>query len=163
MAMFREYMIDSGLISISGTSAVPALYIAPTSTNDTNIVRIKCSVEAVSSPAPPSNGSVFFSLNKVTGTVGGGAAITPTQLSGATLAANTVYKSGSTALTGLTQTTEYWPGPVPFTAGAWVEDAFENTGGEVNIPASGLFCVYFVAASGAGSGLSARVALWAVE
>jgi hypothetical protein len=163
MPMARAYEVDSGLVPIAGTSLTPALYFATTATNDCNVVRIKCSVEAVSAPAPPSNGSIFFSLNKVTGGVGGGATVTPTQLSGATLAANTAFKSGSTALTGLTHGVEYWPGPAPLTAGAWVEDAFENTGLEINIPASGLFAVYFIAPSGAGSGLSARVALWFTE
>jgi hypothetical protein len=163
MAMYRPYEVDSGLISIAGTSLTPALYVAPTATNDTNIVRIKVSVEAVSSPAPPSNGSVFFSLNLVTGTKAGGAAVTPSQLSGATLAANTVYSSGSTALTGLTQSTEYWAGVVPFTAGAWAEDTYENTGLEINVPLSGKYCFYFIAPSGAGSGLSARVVAWTTE
>lgn len=163
MAVYRGYEINSGLVSISGTSATPVLYVAPTSTNDTNIVRIHVAIEAVSSPAPPSNGSVYFSLNKVTGTKGGGAAVTPSQLSGATLAANTVYSSGSTALTGLTISTEYWGAPVPFTAGASWEDAFENTGLEVNIPASGTYAFWFLSASGAGSGLSARVIAWATE
>lgn len=163
MGMARAYSVDSGLISISGTSAVPALYIAPTSTNDCNLVKFKVSVEGVSSPAPPSNGSVFFTLNKVTGTKAGGASVTPSQLSGATLAANTVFSSGSTALTGLTQSTEFWAQPVPFTAGAFASDDFENTGLEVNIPASGTWSMYFVAASGAGSGCSARVVLWFTE
>jgi hypothetical protein len=163
MSIYRAYSVDSGLISIAATTAVPALYIAPTATNDLNLVKFKVSVEGVSSPAPPSNGSVFFALNKVTGVKAGGAAVTPSQLSGATLAANTVFSSGSTALTGLTQSTEYWGGSVPFTAGASWSDDFENTGLETNIPASGTFAVYFTAASGAGTGCSARVILWFAE
>lgn len=167
MSMARTYEVDSGLVSIAGTSLTPLLYIATTATNDANITRIKCSVEAVSAPAPPSNGSIFFSLNKVSGTVGGGATVTATQLAGSVLAANTTFKSGSTALTGLTQGAEYWPGPAPLTSGAWVEDAYENTGFEISVPANvssaGIFAVYFIAPSGAGSGLSARCALWFAE
>jgi hypothetical protein len=163
MGMFRAYEIDSGLISIAATTAVPALYVAPTATNDTNLVRIKVSIEAGASPAPPSNGSVFFSLNLVTGTQAGGASVTPTQLSGSTLAARTAYTSGSTAITGLTQSTELWGGVVPFTAGAWAEDAYENTGLEINIPLSGKYCFYFAAPGGAGSGMNARVIAWSAE
>lgn len=163
MSIYRAYEADSGGALISGTSATPLLYIAPTSTNDCNIVKFKVAIEAASSPAPPSNGSVLFTLNKVTGTKGGGSAVTPSQLSGATLAANTVFSSGSTALTGLTQSTEYWAGVVPFTAGASWSDDFENTGLELNIPASGTYAVYFTAASGAGTGCNARVILWFAE
>lgn len=164
MAMYRAYEIDSGLVSISGTSATPILYVDTVSTADTNLLRVKVSVEAVSSPAPPSNGSVFFSLNAITGTQAGGAGLTPTQLSGGTLAARTTWKSGSTAITGLTQgSVEYWGGVVPFTAGAWAEDTYENTGLEVNIPISTQLCFYFVAPSGAGSGCSARVICYAAE
>jgi hypothetical protein len=160
MATSRSYFVDSLGVSIGGTSATPILYIAPTSSNDLNVCRIRCSVEAASSPAPPSNGSVLFQLVKVTGTKGGGGAVTPAQLSGATLAANTVFASANAAaLTGLTASTEYWAHPVPFAAGASWEDSFENTGFERYIPASGIYAVYFTAASGAGSGCNARVTL----
>ena len=163
MSIFRAYSADSGLVSIGSTSATPMFYIAPSATGDCNLVKFKVSVEGVSSPAPPSNGSVFFSLNKVTGSKGGGSAVTPSPTGQSTLAATTVFSSGSTALTGLTQSTEYWGGPVPFTAGAAWSDDFENTGLEINIPASGTYCVYFIAASGAGSGCSARCILWFAE
>jgi hypothetical protein len=163
MSIYRAYEINSGLISISGTSAVPALYVAPTSTNDTNIVRVHVAIEAVSSPAPPSNGSVYFSLNKVTGSVAGGSSVTPSPVGQSTLAARTTWTSGSTALTGLTQSTEVWGATVPFTAGASWEDAFENTGLEINLPNSGTYSFYFVSASGAGSGCSARIIAWATE
>lgn len=164
MAMFRAYEIDSGLVSIGGTSQTQVLYLSTPSTADTNIVRIKVSVEAVSSPAPPSNGSVLFQLMNATGTVAGGAALTPTQLSGATLAARSTWKSNSTSITGMTVgSTEYWAGTVPFTAGAWAEDTYENTGLEINVPVSSQLIFYFTAASGAGSGCSARVIAYAAE
>lgn len=159
----RTYMADSGLVSIAATSATPALYFSTSSTVTLVVAKIKVSVEGVSSPAPPTNGSVFFALSVVTGTVAGGAAVTPAQLSGPTLAAQSTWKSGSTALTGLTQSTEVWPFTVPFTAGASWADDHENTGLEVPIPVSGLYAVYFTAASGAGTGCSARVVAWFSE
>lgn len=160
MATSRAYQVDSLGVSIGGTSATPILYIAPTSTNDVNIVKAKFCIEAASTPTPPSNGSVLFQIAKVTGTKAGGGAVTPSQLSGVVLAANTVFSSAnSAAITGLTQSTVYWTGVVPFAAGASWSDEEENTGLELNIPASGIYAVYFTAASGAGSGMNARVVL----
>lgn len=161
----RTYTADSGLIAIGVTTAVPAFYIAPTATNDIVICRIKVQVEATSnqSASPSTNNSILFQLSTVTGAVGGGASITPKQVSGTTLAANTVFKSGSTALTGLTQTTEFWQNAIALSAGAWAEDAYENTGLEIPLPASSLSCFYFTAASGFGSNLSARITVTGVE
>lgn len=161
--MYRGFEIDSGLIAITGTTAVPALFVETGAAVDTNIVRIKVSVEAVAAPAPPSNGSVFFSLNKVTGTVGGGVSVTPTPVGPSPVPAAATWKSGSTALTGLTQGAEAWGGVVPFTSGAWAEDTYEHTGLEIYIPESGLYAFWFAAPSGAGSGCSARVIAWATE
>lgn len=163
MGMYRAYESDSGVVSISATTAVPALYFAAAAAADCNIVKIKVAIEAVSSPSPPSNGSVLFQLSKVTGTVAGGGAVTPTPIGQTTLAAQTTVKSGSTALTGLTQGIEYWAHPLPFTAGAAWADDHENTGLEVNIAASGLYCFYFTAASGAGTGMNARIIVWHAE
>lgn len=160
MAVYRSYEIDSGAVSISGTAAIPLLYIAPGSGNDMNILRVKVMIEAASTPAPPSNGSVLFQISAVTGSVGGGASLTPTKLSSSSLIAQTAYKGGTTAITGLTQSaTEYWAHAVPFTAGASWEDAMENTGLEINVPASATWCLYSTAASGAGSGCTARAIL----
>jgi hypothetical protein len=160
----RTYMVDSGLVSIGSTSATPVLYLSTSATQTLTIAKIKVSVEGASSPAPPSNGSVFFTLNLVTGTVGGGGAVTPSQLSGPALAAQTTWESAtSAALTGLTQSTEYWPFTVPFTAGASWADDHENTGLEFPVGISGKYAVYFVAASGAGSGCSARACVWFSE
>jgi hypothetical protein len=162
----RTYTVDSGLIAISATGATPGLYIAPTATNDLYVVKYKVSIEAAAgTPSVPSNSSVLFTLNKVTGTKAGGAAVTPEPSGAYTLAANTVFDSGSTALTGLTQSTEYWAQPVPFTAGAFATEDLENTGLENYIPASGTYCVYFnpAAGPGAGSNLNARIVLWISE
>ncbi len=163
MAMARIYESDSGGVSIAGTSATPALYFSAPSTADANLCKIKVAIEGASSPAPPSNGSVLFVLAKVTGTVGGGAAVTPQLTSPAGPASNLTVKSGSTALTGLTQGVTLWTGVVPFTAGASWSDDFENTGLEVYLAASGLYAVYFTAASGAGTGCNARVITWHAE
>jgi hypothetical protein len=163
MLNVRTYMADSGLVSIAATSATPAFYFTTPATSTLSLAKMKVDIEGVSSPAPPSNGSVFFALSLVTGTKAGGAAITPAQLSGPTLAAQSTWSSGSTALTGLTQSTEIWPATVPFTAGASWSDDFENTGLEPAIPISVQYAVYFTAASGAGSGCSARVMLWFSE
>lgn len=159
----RTYMADSGLVSIGGTSATPALYLATSTVQTLSLAKMKVDIEGVSSPAPPSNGSVFFALCLVTGTQGGGAGVTPTQLSGPALAAQSTWESGSTSITGLTQSTEIWPMTVPFTAGASWSDDFENTGLEFAVPISGKYAVYFTAASGAGTGCSARVMLWFSE
>jgi hypothetical protein len=163
VSIYRAYEVDSAGISISGTSLTPALYIAAAAAADCNVVKLKVAVEGASSPSPPSNGSVLFTLNKVTGAVGGGATVTASPTGQSSLAAQTTFKSGSTALTGLTQSTEYWATVIPFTTGAQWSDDFENTGLEVNVPASGTYAVYFTAAAGAGSGCNARVMLWFAE
>jgi hypothetical protein len=161
----RTYTADSGLIATSGTSPVPAFYIAPTTTNDLVICRIKVQVEATSSQSasPSTNNSILFQLSTVTGTKAGGAAITPKQIAGTVLTANTVFSSGSTAITGLTQTTESWQNTIALSAGAWAEDAYENTGLEIPLAASSLTCFYFTTASGAGSGLAARITVTFTE
>lgn len=164
MPVYRGYNVDSLGVSIAGTSATPLLYMATTSTNDANILRINVAIDAASSPAPPSNGSVLFQLAKVTGTVGGGGAVTPQITGPSSLAANTTFSSANAgALTGLTQGVSLWEAEIPFTAGAWKEDAYENTGLEINLGASGKWCIYFTAASGAGSGCNARAQLWFAE
>lgn len=161
----RTYMADSGLVAISGTAAVPMFYIAPTATNDLVICKIVVSVEATAnqSASPSTNNSILFQLSKVTGTKAGGSAVTPKQLSGTALAANTVFSSGSTALTGLTQSTEIWSKSIALSAGAWAEDSYENTGLEVPLAASSISAFYFITASGAGSNLSAKIQVWFTE
>jgi hypothetical protein len=164
MSIFRSYVVDSLGVSIAATTATPALYIAAASAADLNITRVKVMCEAASSTAPPSNGSILFTLNLVTGSVGGGGSVTAEPTGQSTLAAQTTFTSASSAaITGLTKSTEFWHGVIPFTAGAWAEDTFENTGFEINIPHSGIYAVYFTAASGAGSGCNARVGLWFAE
>lgn len=166
MAMFRSYMADSGQVAISSTGDTPLLYIAPTSTNDLHLVALKVAVETGgSAPTAVSNGEWFFSLNTVTGTKAGGASVTPAVLGSSSLAANTVFSSGSTALTGLTKSTEKWGGAVPFTAGAFAVEAWENTGREIDLAASSISSFYVNVPSGPGAGANwyARVIAWFTE
>lgn len=164
--MYRSYYVDSGLVAVSATGLTPLLYLAPPSTADCNVIAIKCSVEVSgSAPTAVSNSDIFFSLNTVTGTKAGGAAVTPSKLSPSALAANTVCSSGSTALTGLTQGGVLWGGAVPFTAGGFTNEAWENTGREIYLAASSQTAVYMSVPSGpgAGSGFSVRAEVWLAE
>lgn len=164
--MYRAYLADSGLVAVSGTGLTPLLYLAPTSTNDCNVIAVKCSVEVSgSAPTAVSNSDLYFSLNTVTGTKAGGASVTPAKLSPSGLAANTVASSGSTALTGLTQSTQLWGGAVPFTAGAFTNEAWENTGREVYLAASSQTAFYVNVPSGPGAGANwlVRVLAWLAE
>lgn len=167
MAMFRPYLVDSGLISVSGTGLLaPLLYLAPASTADCNIIALTCSVEVSgSAPTAVSNSDLYFSLNTVTGTKAAGAAVTPSPLGPSALAANTVASSGTTGITGLTQSTELWGHTVPFTAGAFTDQAWENTGREINLAASSKTAFYVTVPSGpgAGTGFSVRVLAWLAE
>lgn len=167
MSMYRPYYLDSGLISISGTGILgPLLYLAPTATNDADVIAVVCSVEVdATNPTAVSNSDVFFSLNTVTGVKAGGAAVTPAVLGPSALAANTVASSGTTAITGLTQSTERWGHAVPFTAGAFTDQAWENTGREINLGASSqsAFYVRVPVGPGAGAGFFVRVECWLAE
>lgn len=156
MPMNRTYMVDSGLIAIGATGATPALYIAPPATADLNIFKVVPSIESGGSvPTYPSNSSIQCTLNKVTGTKAGGAAVTPAgpMFNLAGLAANSVWSSGSTALTGLTQSTEYWSRTIPFAPGAFRESDEENTNAlEINLAASTTTAFYFTVPVGPGAG-----------
>jgi hypothetical protein len=163
MSMFRAYETDSGAVAIASTAAVPLLYLAVPATAEAHLAKIKVMVEAATSPSPPSNASVLFTFNKVTGTVGGGAAVTPAALGPSGVASALTALSGTTAITGLTQGGELWAGAVPFTAGASWADDHENTGLEITLTASGLYAAYFTAAAGAGSGMTARIITWHAE
>jgi hypothetical protein len=157
MSMFRSYEVDSKGVAVAAT-ATPILYLATTSTNDCHLVRFRCIVEGVSgSSVPPTNASVIFTINVVTGTVGGGGSVTPIQRGGgAALAANTTFSSANAgALTGLTQGAQVGILEVPYMTGAWEEDSWENTGFEIDIAASSKYCVYMIA-SQAGTACNAR-------
>jgi len=167
MGTYRPYEINSGLISVSGTGLLgPLLYLAPPSTADANVLAIKPSIEVQStSPVAVSNSDIYFSLNTVTGTKAGGAAVTPSKIGSSSLAANTVVSSGTTAITGLTQSTELWGGAVPYSAGSFSNEAWENTGREIYLAASSQQAFYVTVPSGpgAGTGFYVRVILWIAE
>jgi hypothetical protein len=167
MSMYRPYEIDSGLIALSGTGLqAPLLYLVPPAGNDTNIIALVCSCEVSgSNPTAVSNSDLFFSLNTTTGTKAGGAAVTPSKIGPSSLAAGTVASSGTTAITGLTQSTELWGHPVPFTAGAFTDQAWENTGREINLAASSTTAFYVTvpAGPGVGAGFFVRVVCWIAE
>lgn len=160
MAMCRTYEVDSKGVAIAAT-ATPILYFATTSTNDAHIFRFKGIVEGTGgTSAPAANSSVIFTINVVTGTVGGGGSVTPAQRSGGSaLAANTTFTSANAAaITGLTQGAQVGFLEVPYATGAWEEDGWENTGFEIDIAPSSKYCVYMIA-SLAGTACNARTVL----
>lgn len=160
MALARAYKVgvfDTSTPLATGatstvTTPIPILYGITTATNDLNISAVRCSV--LGAAAFPSNASVLFSLNIATGTKAGGNAALARQLSGSTLAANSVFSTaggtGAAAITGLTMTTNLWSQELPFTAGSnWGE--WFTPGFEIPVPISTQFCL-FVTASSAGTG-----------
>lgn len=163
MSMYRGYEVDSKGVAVSA-SLTPTLYFATTATNDAHIYRLRAIIEGVSgSSAPPSNASVIFTLSIVTGTVGGGGAVTATQRSGfnrtGALAANTTFTSANAAaITGLTQSTQIAIMEIPYATGSWELDAWENTGGEIDIEQSAKYAIYHIA-SQAGTACNVRVVL----
>jgi hypothetical protein len=167
VTMFRAYTTDSGLVAISATGlSAPLLYFAPPATADGSIFKIKVSCEAgAGTPTVPTSSSLAFTLNTVTGAKAGGAAVTPSPVGPVTLAANIVASSGTTAITGLTATTERWEGTIPFSPGSFAGDDDPNTGEEVYLVASGqlAFFVTVPAGPGFGSNLFARVVTWHSE
>lgn len=162
MSMHRTYVTDSGLIVVSATGSTPIQYFSLPATADANIFKCIPIVEVDASvPTVPSNSDINFSLFKVTGAVGGGAALTPVQLEGNVLASNVTTKSGSTALTGLTQGAfAGWSRTIPFTAGAFRESDEENTAAlEIPMIPSTNYAVYMRVPVGPGAGTNMLVRL----
>lgn len=156
MSLARAYNVGSSAVSIANTSATAALYGAAAAGADLNIVGIKPRVTSAAG-SPPANTSVLVQVSVVTGSVGGGAPVTARPTGQSSLAAQSTWKSGSTALTGLTQGNTLWEDDIPYTAGGgcidWLPQGFE-----VNVAAGTLVAVYFTAGS-AGSGCSFSVDL----
>lgn len=168
MPMHRTYVTDSGLIAVSATGSTPIMYYSLPATADANIFKVVPSVEVDASvPTVPSNSDVNFALFKVTGAVGGGAALTPVQLEGNVLASNATVKSGSTALTGLTQGAfAGWGRTIPFGAGSFRESDEENTAAlEVPMLPSTNYAIYMrvPVGPGAGTNMLVRVYTWWAE
>lgn len=137
--------------TVASTTTTPILYGLTGANSDLNITNIH--IGGIGAAAFPSNASVYFSINGLTGTKAGGNAATAVQLSGVaktTLATwSTAGGASAAAITGTTATTEYWGHILPFTAGASWED-WVTPGFEVNIPVSTGFAVY-VTCSSAGT------------
>jgi hypothetical protein len=160
MSMHRTYVTDTGLIAVSATGLTPVLYFSVPAAADANIFKMIPSVEVDASvPTVPSNSDINFSLFKVTGAVGGGAALTPVQLEGNVLASNLTVKSGSTALTGLAQGAfAGWSRTIPFTAGAFSEADHENSAAlETPLLPSTNYAVYMRVPAGPGAGTNMLV------
>lgn len=138
--------------TVTTTSTTPILFCSTSASSDLNISCVRIGVLGAASF--PSNASIVFSINTMTGTKAGGQAVTATQLSGiakATLATwSTAGGTSAAAITGLTAAASWWSQVVPFTGGAdwgeWVTPGFE-----VNLPVSGQFALC-VTASSAGTG-----------
>jgi hypothetical protein len=156
MALARAYKVgvfDTSVplatgASVNTTTPTPILFGVTVATGDCNISAIRCSV--LGAAAFPSNASVLFSLNTVTGTQAGGQAAAATQLSGLALAANTTFlTAGGTsaaAITGLTLGKLWWSQELPLTAGSnWGE--WFTPGFEINIAVSTKFALYVTPSS----------------
>jgi hypothetical protein len=134
--------------SVNTTTPTPILFGVTVATADCNISAIRCSV--LGAAAFPSNASVLFSLNTVTGTQAGGNAAVSNQLSGLALASNTTFlTAGGTAaaaITGLTLGKVWWSQELPLTAGSnWGE--WFTPGFEINIAVSTKFALYVTPSS----------------
>lgn len=164
MSMNRTYVTDTGLVAISATGATPIWYISAPATADANVFKLIPVIEVSSSaPTVPSNSDVNFGLYVVTGAVGGGAALTPKQQAGNVLASNMTVKSGSTALTGLTQGAwQGWGRTVPFNPGAFEAEDLANTNAEeIPLLPSTNYAVYINVPSGPGAGTNMFCRLYA--
>lgn len=136
----------------AGTTALPLLYGVTGSAVTLNISTIAVGVMGVGTI--PSNLSVVWSINTVTGTQAGGQTATPVQKSGPTLAAQSTWVTAggasAAAITGLTVGASLWDRVTPFAAGANWEDV-TTYADEIPIPASTKFALCCTP-SGAGTG-----------
>ena len=139
MALGRFYTADSGLCALATTTASALFWAWPgaaTVTMDIAAIRLGVTYTG-GTPSYPSNGTVTFQLARVTGTITGGATVTPNPHNSSDIAANSVWKSASTAITVQpTVGVILWEQQLPFTAGAnWAE--YLTPGMEWRVPASG--------------------------
>lgn len=127
----------------AGTTSLPVLYGVTGSSVTLTISDISVGVMGVGTI--PSNASVTWSLNIVTGTQAGGQAATATQKGGPALAAQsswvTAGGASAAAITGMTLGASLWDRVTPFAAGANWEDV-ETYGDEIPIPVSTKFALY---------------------
>lgn len=162
MAVGRDYDVDSGLVTFTGTTATPVLYGAATSTSTADIKAFRIGSYAAASASYPVNGSILLQIFRVTGTVAGGTTVTAVPDNSLDIAANTTWKDATgSALTGLTPGVCIFQRIIPFTAGSdWSE--WVTPGAEKRIPASGLIAAYLTTAVG-GTNTQFSVGLSFVE
>src|SRR5258708_17447939 len=107
--------------TVTTTATTPILFISTSANSDINISAVRCGV--LGAAAFPSNASVVFSINTVTGTKAGGNAATPLQLSGIAKASllTAVSTAGGPAPAAVTRPappTPWWSGPPAVTPAA---------------------------------------------
>jgi hypothetical protein len=119
----RFYTIDSGLVTLASTSQTPILAGITTATSTCDILAIRIGVYSGSSVSYPANGTVQCTLARTSAAPTGGAASTANPHNASDIAANTLWKNGSTAITAITTPgVTLWNQILPFTAGAnWGE------------------------------------------
>jgi hypothetical protein len=165
--MFSTYETNSGLIAVSATGlSGPLLYISTPSTAKGNVFKAKVSVAASTGAVTAASLQTgFFSLNLVTGTKAGGAAVTPSVTSPDAVASALTLSAGTTAITGLTQSTEKWGQDLAWAVGAFAADDDPNTQTEVYLAPSSQYAWYVNLGSGNGAGVNmfARVIMWHAE
>lgn len=167
MTMYRAYYTDFGLVAIAATGlSNPLGYISTPATADGNLFKVKCAIVAsTGAVVAATSQSGLFTVNKVTGTKAGGAAVTPSPIGPNNLASNLTTSSGSTAITGLTQSTELWGQDLAYSVGQFAGDDDPNTGEEIFLGPSGQFAFYLNlgAGNGFGTNMFARVLAWHAE
>lgn len=167
MPMGRALLSDSGLVAIGATGlSGPLLYYAVPAGVSGYLAKVRFSCEISGTAiAVISNSNLYGSFNVVTGTKAGGAAVTPNPVGPDQTASGITVSSGSTAITGLTQSTEEWGGTIPFTPGSAITDDDPNTNLEVWLKPSTNFAFYLTvpSAQGFGAGMFARILAWHSE
>ena len=139
MALGRFYTAESGTCALATTTPSALFWAWPAAATVTMV--IACIRVGITSsggtPYYPSNGIVQVQLVRATGTITGGATITPSPHNTTDIAANSAWRSASTAITVQpTVGVVIWSQQIPFTAGAnWAE--WVTPGFEWRVPASG--------------------------
>lgn len=161
MALGRYYTAESGGCALATTTPSALIWAWPGAATVTmDIVAIRVGVAGGSSF--PTNGVVQVQLARVTGTIAGGATITPNPHNPGDIAAQSAWRSASTAIT--TQPTVgvvLWGQQLPFTAGAnWAE--WVTPGLEWRVPASatagtGIALMTTQSAAGTGTSFTAEI------
>jgi len=164
MALGRTYTVDSGAVAITSTNLTPVLASVPVATATFDIEAIRVSTQGAASNYP-SNAIFNVALYRTTAASSGGAAVVARQHDVMqTIASQTTWLSGSTALTVTTTgNIIVWSQNLPFTAGAnwaeWVTPGAEWRAGGATTAG---FAVQ-ITCSSAGTGTSFQCELVYVE